>query len=78
MVDIFGGKWWLLMARKKWRCRHKSFWGCFRVILGAENTENNVWKMEYDEFYYYLRNKKKKQNVIKSKRTSLFYIFIFI
>jgi len=51
---------------EKWQCRQKSFWDCFRVILGAQNTETNVLKMEYDEFFYYLRNKKKKQNVIKS------------
>jgi len=36
---------------KKWRCRRKSFWGCFGVVLGAQNIETNVWKMEYDEFF---------------------------
>ena len=78
MVAIFGGKWWLLVARKKWRCPQKSFWDCFWVVLGTQNTKNNVWKMEYDEFYYYLRNKKKKQNAIKSKRTSLHFFYLYM
>jgi len=34
------------------------FGAVFGVVLGAQNTENNVWKME-DEFFYYLRNKSK-------------------
>jgi len=36
---------------EKWRCRRKSFWDRFGVVLGAQNTETNVWKMEYDEFF---------------------------
>jgi len=36
---------------EKWRCRQKSFWDYFGVVLGAQNTETNVWKMEYDEFF---------------------------
>jgi len=36
---------------KKWRCRRKSFWDSFGVILEAQNTKTNVWKMEYDEFF---------------------------
>ena len=38
MVAIFGGKWWLLVDY-------------FGMILGTQNTETNVWKMEYDEFF---------------------------
>jgi len=78
MVAIFGGKWWLLVARKKWRCRQKSFWGCFGVVLGVQNTENNVWKMEYDDFFYYLSNKKKTKCHKEQKDLPFYFFYLYM
>jgi len=50
-MAIFGGKMVVVGGAEKWRCRRKSFWDCFGVVLGAQNTETNVWKMKYDEFF---------------------------
>jgi len=64
MVAIFGGKWWLLMARKngsvggsrfgtvlEWFWEHK----IQRLMYGRWNMMN---------FFYYLRNKKNKKKML--------------
>ena len=51
MVAIFGGKWWLLVAWKNGGVGKSRFGTVFGVVLGVQNTDNNVWKIEYDEFF---------------------------
>jgi len=65
MVAIFGGKWWLLVVRKNGGVGGSRFGTVLEWFW-----EHKIQKLMYERWnmmnFYYLRNKKKKQNVIKS------------
>ena len=51
LVGIKGTIWWLFLEVNGGRWWRGKMAVSAKFVLGAQNTETNVWKMEYDEFF---------------------------